>query len=67
MKILLINDFLKPQTHGISIRFEQYIKYFRKKNHIVRVYGPSNCPSSDFILPSIINYFNTDNRICFRY
>ena len=65
MKILLINDFLKPQTHGIAVRFEQYIKYFRKKNHNIRVYGPSNCPSSDFILPSIINYFNTDNCICF--
>lgn len=65
MKILLINDFLKPQTHGIAIRFEQYIKYFRKKNHNVIVYGPSNCFTSDKVLPSIINKFNTDNRICF--
>ena len=68
MKILLINEFLKPQTHGvygIAIRFEQYVKNFRNKNYNVRVYGPSDCPSSDFILPSIINCFNTKNHISF--
>jgi len=65
MKILLINDFLYPQTHGIAVRFEHYIKYIKEKNHNITVYGPSNCPTSDKYLPSIISCFNKDNRICF--
>lgn len=65
MKILYITDFLKPQTHGIAIRCEEYIKNLRLKNHIIDIYGPSNCPSANKILPSIINYGNRDNRICF--
>jgi len=65
MKILLINDFLYPQTHGIAVRFEHYIKYIKEQNHSITVYGPSNCPTTDKHLPSIINCFNKDNRICF--
>jgi hypothetical protein len=29
MKICIITDFLKPQCHGIAIRFEEYIKNLR--------------------------------------
>jgi len=65
MNILFITDFLRPQTHGIAIRCEEYIKNLRNKNHNVKVYGPSNCPSTDISLPSIVNYGNKDNRICF--
>ena len=65
MNILFITDFLRPQTHGIAIRCEEYIKNLRDKNHKVKVYGPSNCPLTDVSLPSIVNYGNVDNRICF--
>jgi glycosyltransferase involved in cell wall biosynthesis len=64
MKILYITDFLRPQTHGIAIRCEEYIKNLREKNHSVKVYGPSNCPTTDVSLPSIVNLGNKDNRIC---
>lgn len=66
MKILLVTDFLQPQTHGIAIRFEQYIKHIKKnKDHQITVYGPKNCPSTDKYLYSIKNYWNKDNNICF--
>jgi hypothetical protein len=58
MKILLVNDFLHPQTHGIAVRFEHYIKHIKEKNHSIKVYGPSNCPTADKHLLSIINCFN---------
>jgi glycosyltransferase involved in cell wall biosynthesis len=64
MNILFITDFLRPQTHGIAIRCEEYIKNLREKNHNVKVYGPSCCPTTDVSLPSIINLGNKDNRIC---
>jgi glycosyltransferase involved in cell wall biosynthesis len=64
MKILLVTDFLKPQTHGIAIRFEHYLKNFKEKNHNVTVYGPNNSLSSDKHLFTFVNPGNKDNRIC---
>jgi glycosyltransferase involved in cell wall biosynthesis len=65
MKICIITDFLKPQCHGIAIRFEEYIENLRLLGHEVIVYGPSNCPTSNKHLYSITNRFNPSNRICF--
>lgn len=65
MKICIITDFLKPQCHGIAIRFEEYIKNLRLLGHEVIVYGPSNCPTSNKHLYSVTNWFNPSNRICF--
>jgi 1,2-diacylglycerol 3-alpha-glucosyltransferase len=65
MNILYITDFLYPQTHGIAVRTEEYIKNLKIKNHNIKVYGPQDCPSTDIVLPSIVNIMNKDNRICF--
>ncbi|CAF1175045.1 unnamed protein product [Adineta ricciae] len=66
MKILILSEYLHPQTSGITIRIEYYIKYLRKFGHEVIVYGPGNCPTANRILFSIpFYYINKDIRICF--
>lgn len=65
MKILLITDYLGPQTHGIAVRFEYYIKYIKQHNHTLKIYGPPMSPSSTNILWYITNPWNPSNPICF--
>ena len=65
MKILLITDYLGPQTHGIAVRFEYYIKYIKQYNHTLKIYGPPTSPSSTNILWYITNPWNPSNPICF--
>ncbi|CAF1207791.1 unnamed protein product [Adineta ricciae] len=66
MKILILSEYLHPQTSGITIRIEYYIKYLRKFGHEVIVYGPKDCPTANRTLFSIPCYFfNKDMRICF--
>ena len=66
MKILILSEYLHPQTSGITIRIEYYIKYLRKFGHEVIVYGPQNSPTANKILFSIpFYYFNKEIRICF--
>lgn len=63
MKIALITEYLEPQINGIAIRYSEIAKNLKKQGHNVHVYGPKNCPDSDFILPTIKNYWNIHNRI----
>jgi len=64
MKILIITDYLAPQTHGIAVRMEKMIYYLRKFNHNVTVYGSKHCSTSDEILPSVNLPQNNDVNIC---
>ncbi len=66
MKILILSEYLHPQTSGISVRIEYYIKYLRRFGHNVTVYGPRKCPRADRKLFSIPMYFiNEDVQLCF--
>ena len=66
MKILIVSEYLHPQTSGITVRIEYYIRYLRQSNHHVNVYGPYKCPTANRKLLSIPFYFiNSDIRLCF--
>ncbi|CAF4174355.1 unnamed protein product [Rotaria sp. Silwood2] len=65
MKILIISEYLHPQTSGITIRIEYYIKYLKKSGHHVTVYGPKRCPTANRKLTSIpLYFFNPDIHQC---
>jgi len=65
MKILIITEYLYPQTNGISVRIEYYIKYLKKSGHHVNVYGPRTCPTANRKLFSVPFYLiNSDMRLC---
>lgn len=64
MKILLITDYLSPQTHGIAVRFEYYIKYIKQFKHNIKIYGPPTSASSTNMLWYITNPWNPSNPIC---
>ncbi|CAF0962902.1 unnamed protein product [Adineta steineri] len=65
MKVLILSEYLHPQTSGITVRIEYYVKYLRKFGHHVTVYGPTDCPTADKKLYSIPFYFiNKDMRLC---
>ena len=38
LRLLIVTDYLPPQTHGIAIRFRQYIDYMRRAGHEVQVF-----------------------------
>jgi hypothetical protein len=44
MHILLITEYLPPQTHGIATRFQHHITHLRQLGHTVHVAGPEHCP-----------------------
>ena len=39
LRILIITDYMPPQTHGIAIRFRNYIDHMRQKGHEVQVWA----------------------------
>ena len=70
LRILIITDYMPPQTHGIAIRFRQYIDYMRKEGHEVHVFCTNikRETESSFDhpnLPSIVNPFNVKNMIAY--
>lgn len=66
MKILIISEYLHPQTSGIAVRIEYYIKYLRQAAHHVNVYGPYKSPTANRKLFSVPFYLiNSDIRLCF--
>jgi hypothetical protein len=65
MKIALITEYLEPQINGIAVRYSEIIKNLKEEGHFVHVYGPKDCNNVDFILPSIDNFWNKGNKICF--
>mmetsp|Transcript_14294 Transcript_14294/g.41258 ORF Transcript_14294/g.41258 Transcript_14294/m.41258 type:complete len:502 (+) Transcript_14294:92-1597(+) len=67
-RILVITDYLPPQTHGIAIRCHAYVKHMRSLGHEVVVfctaYEPNKETSFDHPnIPCIVNPFNLKNRI----
>lgn len=67
-RILIITDYLPPQTHGIAIRIHAYVKEMRAKGHEVVVFATAYEASKETSfdhpnIPSVTNPFNLKNRI----
>jgi glycosyltransferase involved in cell wall biosynthesis len=70
LRILIVTDYMPPQTHGIAVRFRQYIDYMRKAGHEVQVFCTDirRDTESSFDhpnLPSIVNPYNVKNRVAY--
>jgi len=67
-RILLITDYLPPQTHGIAIRCQAYAKELRAQGHYVTVFATAYDAEKETCfdhpnIPSVPNPFNLGNRI----
>lgn len=67
-RILVITDYLPPQTHGIAIRVHAYVKEMRAKGHEVIVFATAYDSTKETSfdhpnIPSVVNPFNLNNRI----
>jgi len=67
-RILIITDYMPPQTHGIAIRCAAYMKEMRAQGHEVvtfsTAYETNKETSFDHPnIPSVVNPFNLNNRI----
>lgn len=67
-RILVITDYMPPQTHGIAIRCHAYVKEMRAKGHQVIVFATAYQASQETSfdnpnIPSVVNPFNLKNRI----
>lgn len=67
-RILIVTDYLPPQTHGIAVRCDAYVKEMRSQGHEVIVFStagdPSRATSFDHPnIPSVVNPFNLKNKI----
>lgn len=69
-RILVITDYMPPQTHGIAIRTHAYVKNLRAEGHEVVVFATAydSAKETSFDhpnIPSVVNPFNLGNRIGF--
>lgn len=67
-RILIITDYLPPQTHGIAIRCQAYAKELRAQGHYVCVFATAYDAAKETSfdhpnIPSVPNPFNLKNRI----
>jgi glycosyltransferase involved in cell wall biosynthesis len=67
-RILIITDYLPPQTHGIAIRCQAYAREMRAQGHYVVVFATAYDAAKETSfdhpnIPSIPNPFNLKNRI----
>jgi len=67
-RILVITDYMPPQTHGIAIRCHAYVKEMRARGHEVVVfttaYEAAKETSFDHPnIPAVVNPFNLNNSI----
>jgi len=67
-RILVITDYLPPQTHGIAIRVHAYVKEMRAQGHEVIVFATAYEAEKETSfdhpnIPSVRNPFNLKNRI----
>lgn len=70
LRILIVTDYMPPQTHGIAIRFRQYIDYMRKEGHEVHVFTTNFVKERESSfdhpnLPSIVNPYNIKNMMAY--
>ena len=71
LRILIVTDYMPPQTHGIAVRFSQYIHHMRAQGHEVQVFTTSLAKNSESsfdhpCLPSIVSPFNVHNRMAYN-
>ena len=71
LRILIVTDYMPPQTHGIAIRFRQYIDYMRKEGHEVHVFCTNTVREKETSfdhpnLPSITNPYNVKNKMAYN-
>jgi len=71
LRILIVTDYMPPQTHGIAIRFRQYIDYMRKAGHEVHVFCTDHVKARESSfdhpnLPSITNPYNVHNKMAYN-
>ena len=71
LRILIVTDYMPPQTHGIAIRFRQYIDYMRGAGHEVHVFCTDVIKKTESSfdhpnLPSITNPYNIHNRMAYN-
>ena len=71
LRILIITDYMPPQTHGIAIRFNQYVEHMRRQGHEVQVFSTNITKERETSfdhpnLPSIINPFNVLNKMAYN-
>jgi len=67
-RILVITDYLPPQTHGIAIRCNAYVKEMRARGHEVIVFATAYEANKETSfdhpnIPAVVNPFNLNNRI----
>jgi len=67
-RILLISDYMPPQTHGIAIRCDAYLKEMRAQGHEVICFSTAMLAERETSfdhpnIPSVVNPFNLKNRI----
>ena len=71
LRILIITDYMPPQTHGIAFRFRQYIDFMRRDGHEVHVFCTSSVREVETSfdhpnLPCISNPFNMKNKMSYN-
>ncbi|KAL1520077.1 hypothetical protein AB1Y20_023552 [Prymnesium parvum] len=71
LRILIVTDYMPPQTHGIAIRFRQYIDHMRSAGHEVQVFCTDAVKERESSfdhpnLPSITNPYNIHNRMAYN-
>jgi len=67
-RILVITDYMPPQTHGIAIRCHAYVNHMRAQGHEVVVFCTAFEASKETSfdhpnIPAVTNPFNLNNRI----
>ena len=70
LRILIVTDYMPPQTHGIAIRFRQYIDYMRREGHEVHVFCTNTVKERETSfdhtnLPAITNPYNSRNKMAY--
>lgn len=71
LRILIITDYMPPQTHGIAVRFQQYIENMRKMGHEVQVFSTNIIKERESSfdhpnMPAIVNPWNTANKMAYN-
>jgi hypothetical protein len=70
LRILIVTDYMPPQTHGIAIRFRQYVDIMRRQGHEVQVFCTNSVSETESSfdhpnLPSITNPYNVKNEMAY--
>jgi len=69
-RVLIITDYVPPQTHGIAIRFQRYVEVMQARGHEVHIFSPKmkGAIYTSFMhpdLPSLVNPYNKGNKMSF--